>query len=216
MSSKELLTCFFQESEKQFRFLELEHGYRYLSGMVEYRNNYKIIAPFRNRSYDEPFLATTRYEFEEHALEILYGDENYHLEMFIYTDSFTRLSLQDILLARRKDGSLGAEENWLTKPEVIVDTLAVLAAHIREHATHLLPPNEKLVDRALTIRGKMIEQGIRAHYEKALKEAGTRAAAAFMRKDYQGVIDVLAPFVDDLSAADLKKLKLARRKLGLI
>ncbi len=184
--------------------------------MAEYRDNYKIILPFKNRHYDDPFLATTRYEFEQHAVEVLYGDENHHLEMFIYTDSFTRLSLQDLIHARRAGTDFTIEQNWLTCPKAITKTLSTFASYTREHAPHLLPPNEKLINRALTIRGKMIEQSIRAHYEKALKEAGERAAAAFMRKDYQTVIDILAPFVDDLPAADIKKLKLARSKLGLI
>jgi len=216
MSSAELLTCFFQQCEKRFRFLELSHGHSYLSGMAEYRNNYKIIVPYRGTHQAEPFIAVTRYEKDGHAVEVVYGHENFTLDVFIYTDPSTRLSLKDLIIAKRSNFQFEVAENWISKPDVIEGTLDFYADTMQANAKSFLPPNAKLVERALTIRGKLLEQAIRAHYEKALEEAKTRAAEAFLRKDYQMVIDLLAPFADALDGASAKKLKRARAILGLI
>ena len=35
-NARDLLTCFFAECESGFRFLELKHGYSYMSGLVDY------------------------------------------------------------------------------------------------------------------------------------------------------------------------------------
>jgi len=70
-NAHDLLTCFFDECENRFRFLEEKHGYLCFSGMAEYKNNYKIIRPYKQNALQEgqPFFATTRYEKHNRTVE---------------------------------------------------------------------------------------------------------------------------------------------------
>lgn len=213
VSTSELLACFFAESEKQFRFLEEKHGYVYLSGLAEYKNNYKIIVPYKHKNVEEPFLAVTRYEKNERAIELCYGHENYVIDMFIYIDYATRLSMRDLMTAMRSDFRFEEKPVWLKEPDLIKTALGHYSRALEKHAEKLVPPGLKLVDRALTIRGKLVEQTIREYHKKAQDDASVKAAQAFMKKDYKSVIEILSPFADALDAADLKKLKIAYKKL---
>ena len=91
--SHELLSCFFEECERQFRFLEEEHGFTYISGLLEYKKHCKLIKPYNGKTGDlpEPFFAVTRYELDKRAIEIFYGDHNYALEVYVYPDLMQRL-----------------------------------------------------------------------------------------------------------------------------
>lgn len=214
-SSRDLLACFFEECEKQFRFLERQHGFLYLSGLAEYRKNYKVITPYLNGPVKEPFLALTRYEKGERAVEILYGEDNFTIEIFMYLDAITRLSLKDLMLAMRIDSVFAKPLVWMTEIGMLRESLEVFAKALQQNDRKFLNPSEKLIDRALTMRGKLTEQTIRAHYEVAKNEASEKAAQAFVRKNYGVVVEILEPFIKDLGAADLKKLKRAQEKLGL-
>lgn len=215
-NSHDLLTCFFEECENQFRFLEEKHGYLYLSGLAEYKNNYKIIKPYTGKAdikHAPSFLATTRYEKHDHAVEISYGDKNYAIEAFIYPDAMTRLSLRDIMLALRSDFAKPKNLSYLTETTQLFEALDWFARLLKEHPK-ILNPSEKLIDRTLTMHSKLTEQGIRAHFQSLLKAATVRAAEAFLKKSYEQVIEILLPFESYLSPSDLKKLKIARSKLS--
>ncbi len=214
-SSRDLLSCFFEECEKQFRFLERQHGFLYLSGLAEYKKNYKIIVPYLNAPVKEPFLALTRYEKDDQAIEILYGADNFTIEIFLYLDAITRLSLKDLMLAMRIDTVFSKPLVWMTEVGMLRESLEVFAKALQQYNKKFLNPSEKLIDRALTMRGKLTEQAVRAHYEVAKNEASAKAAQAYVRKNYPLVVEVLTPFVKDLGPADLKKLKRAQEKLGL-
>lgn len=212
-NSRDLLTCFFEESEKLFRFLEDKHGFLFLSGLAKYKKNYKVIVPYHNHAIENPFLAITRYEQGEHAIEIVYGEDNYTLDVYIYPDYIQRLHLKDLLRAIRSNEEFDQQNVWLTEQDLINRGLEAYADICKQHGRKILHPTKKLIDRALTMRGKLVEQTIRRFFEESKMEACKNAARAFVQKDYSKVIDVLEPYEGYLEKSDLKKLHIAREKL---
>lgn len=212
-NSHDLLTCFFQESEKQFRFLEEEHGYMYLSGLAEYQKNYKIIKPYKNDRQDgkPPFFAVTRYEKQTHAIEILYGDKQYVLEIYIYPDMVTRLNLREIIAAMRSDYPIMQNVSHLLEKEKITQSLA-LFSQVMQKNPKIIEPSERLIERATTMQSKLMEQGVREHLKKLVQNASILAAEAFVDKNYTKVIDLLEPLEGYISISDQKKLNIARKK----
>lgn len=209
------MTCFFEECESQFRFLEEKHGYLYLSGLAEYQSHYKIITPYKNvRSGPEtPFFAVTRYERDNQAIELFYGDKNYALDVYIYPDSIRRFSLQDIIAAARKNPSEYNHMSYLTEKDMIAQSLEWFSTSMRKHP-QILSPGEKLMKRAEVMRERILEQSVRAHLETLIRTASERAAEAFVAKDYGLVVEILSLYQDHLSRSDLKKLRIAREKLS--
>lgn len=212
-SSDDLLACFFSECEKRFRFLEQHHGYLYLSGLATYKNNYKIIVPYKGTQAPEPFLAVTRYEKNAQAIELIYGDQDYILEVFLYVDPITRISLKDLMAAHRTPFAMPHKMAWVTQSASINELLEALSALMRGNLETILNPNAKLVERALTMRSKLTEQAVRENYKKLLDDASIRAAQAYTQKDFALVLEILMPFKKDLSKADLKKLRLAQENI---
>ena len=212
-SSGDLLTCFFTECESQFRFLEQKHGYSYLSGLVEYRGGRQIITPYRNQFIDGPFRAVTRYEHDSINLEIVYGDKDYALEAYACYEHIYRLSLSDILSAVKKPDA-GRTRHWLvTHEELVQDSVRSIANTVRKQWRHFLNPKPKVIERALSIRSKLMEQAIREQYKQEMDMASREAAKAFLEKDFTMVLMLLMPYERDLSPGDAKKLGLARRSL---
>lgn len=213
--SQDLLSCFFQECESQFRFLEEEHGYLCLSGLMEYKDRYKVIKPYQesDTSPDEPFYAVTRYERNAQAIEILYGDKNYILEVFVFPDSVQRFSVRDLVLATRKDFPVTRNVAYLTETHNIRESLKWFAKNMRKHPK-VLEPSEKLIEKATVMRDTLLEQGVRSHLEKMVKNACIQAAEAFVKKDYERVVSILDPYESYLNASDLKKLRISKEKLS--
>ena len=211
--SHALLTCFFEECESQFRFLEEEHGYLYFSGLMEYKGNYKLIKPYNEEieNPEKPFYAVTRYERNNQAIEVFYGDQNYILEIFVYPDAIQRFSIRDLISAARGDMTRNKAATYLTEARNIADSLKWFSNAMRDNPK-VLQPSERLVERASVMRDTLLEQGVRSHLDKLIKNASQRAAEAFAKKDFSQVIDILTPFEDYLSSADNKKLRIAREK----
>ena len=209
----DLLTCFFEECESQFRFLEEEHGYLYFSGLMEYKGNYKLIKPYNNETQapDQPFYAITRYERNSQAIEVFYGDQNYILEIYVYPDAIRRFSIRDLVSAARGDISQRKAAAYLTEATNISESLKWFSGAIRNNPK-VLQPSDRLIERATVMRDTLLEQGVRSHLDKLIKNASQQAAEAFVQKDYARVIDILVAFEEYLSAADLKKLRIAREK----
>ncbi len=160
-NSRDLLTCFFTECESTFRFLELKHDYGYLSGLIDYRQGRQIITPYHGQSIENSFRAVTRYEMENNAIEILYGDKEFMIEAYIYINQIHRLSLSDILLAAKKDDNSTKNNRQITKQNQIERKIHNISASIKKNKRHFLEPNERMIERALTMRGKRMEQSIR-------------------------------------------------------
>ena len=212
-SSRDLLACFFSECESRFRFLEQRHGYSYLSGLVEYRQGRQIITPYQGEDILGSFRAVTRYEKDDLSLEILYGDAEYSVEGYAYFQHIYRLNLSEILSAVKKSDH-DIRGNWLvTRKDMLEKTLNGMAESLRKHKRFFIDPNPKIIDRAMTMRSKRIEQAVREQYRKDIQHASTQAARAFMEKNFRRVVEIYSPYEKDLNAADLKKLMLARKNL---
>ena len=211
--SHDLLACFFEESESKFRFLEEEYGYLYLSGLVEYKDRYKVIKPYNKteKYIDEPFYAVTRYERNRQAIEIFYGDTNYVLDVFVYPNSIQRLNMRDLISAARGDVSTNKNLNFLTEKSNIVQSIQWFSQAMQS-TPKVLEPSDRLIERTTVMRETLLEQGVRAHLDKLVKDASIRAAEAFVHKDYKRVIDILRPYQGYLNASDLKKLRIAHDK----
>ena len=89
----------------------------------------------------------------------------------------------------------------------------MIAAGVKKHRRVVLEPGQKLLDRALTMRGKRLEQRIREQHKNDIQKASIEGAKAFLEKDFRRVIELFVPYETYLSAADLKKLNLARRNM---
>ena len=213
--SKDLLSCFFTECETQFRFLELEHGFHYFSGLVQYKGGRAIITPYKDhkdQTIKNGFQAMTRYEKDDDAFEIVFDDMYLSLEGYAYYNRVHRFEFSEMLeAAKRSDSAILIKKKSVSHKESLRETVKQMAAPFRSHIEHFIKPNPKLIERALTMRGKRMEHQIRSHYKTIIEESCTKAAKAFLEKNYQSVIKLLMPYERDLSAADLKKLEKAKQ-----
>ncbi|MCK5284996.1 MAG: hypothetical protein KAJ86_05360 [Alphaproteobacteria bacterium] len=208
-----LLTCFFAECESAFRFLELNHGYSHISGIVNYKQGRQIIIPYKGQSIDGCFLVVTRYEKNNHAIEIIYGGAEFMIEVYSFFDQIHRLSFSDILRATKKKNIILNNNQWLMRESQIKYTICLMADVIEKNKTAFITPSKNFIDRALTMREKRMENLIRAQYNRDKAYVCILAAKAFLNKDYRRVIELFRPFERDLSIADKKKLRLAHQYL---
>lgn len=209
----DLLTCFFNECERRFRFLEEEYGYTYISGLSSLVNGRQIIRPYNLTPVSVPFWAVTRYEKGYHAFEIVYGDKEFIIEGYCYANSVDRLSWPEILqAAKRPYENYGAFYRALSQKS-IAQQIGRMADQFKACKGELLNPDQKVIERALKRRSVMLEQTIRQNYQTMLELVIKESAAAFSLKNYKRVIELLAPYERDLQESDKKKLKLARRNL---
>lgn len=213
----DLLACFFNECERNFRFLEEGHHFGYLSGLVEYHKNYKIIKPYKNSMPNSQisgnFLAITRYEREELALEIQFSKSKLALEGYMYLDGIHRLEFSEILAAAKKETSEVARSAGLSDTVLIEAAVKSMSTAIKEHKKYFISPSERQIERAATIRHTRLEQAVREHFKMQILDACTEAARAFTGKNYKRVVDLLEPVEAHLTMADSKKLNLARKHL---
>jgi hypothetical protein len=216
-SAQDLLSCFFNECERHFRFLEQRYHFGYLSGMVEYQRNIKIIKPFRSTNSIPSdvldFQAVTRYERDEVAVEIGFSKSQLAIEGHVYFDPVLRFELSEILTAAKKhDDGIGGDIG-LIQEDMVEDTVSAMATALRQNIQYFVEPSEKLIDRAQVIRNKRIEQAVRQHFAVLLEDTSKEAARAFTNRDYKKVMTLLQPYEPYLGNADLKKLILSRKRL---
>jgi hypothetical protein len=212
-SAKNLLEHFFSGCESNLRFLEQRHGFSYISGLAEYRNNSKIIRPWRGQEITETFTALTRYERADTSLEILFGEQQFIIESLVYYGPYQRFSLSEILKAARKIPK-GKTNDWgITRPQLIDESLGRIAKNLLSHHKVILEPNTKFLDRMLTIRNVQLEQAVRRHFSQTIKDATLLAAKAFREKNFRMVISVLEPYKNFLPSSELKKLQIAKKQL---
>jgi len=207
----DLLQCFFASCEQHFRFLEKDHKFSYISGLAEYRDNHKIIKPYHNHNVTTDFIALTRYEKGMQAIEILYGEQHFFLEGYVYYDKIQRFEFSEVLAAVKKDDRYIAGEWGLTDKSMIEKVIKKIAGTLESNIDLYTQRNEKVLARASVIRNKRIEQAVRKHFEKQIHEACLYAAKAFVEKNYAEVVALLQPLAFYLNAGDLKKLRLAEK-----
>ncbi len=213
LSADELLRCFFSECERHFRFLEERYGYNFICGLAEYQKNYKIIKPLNNQKIDGSFLAVTRYEKDNKAIEITYGNEQFLVEAHTFYNPFDRFQLAEILIAARKDEKKLTGDWGVTNPDLIQKTVQRMAHALEKHARIVLEPGPKLLDRAMTIRNARLEQSIRQKHNDIIKSVCEDAAGAYRMKNYRRVVQLLEPHKNYLQKADIKKLARAKKFL---
>lgn len=92
----------------------------------------------------------------------------------------------------------------------------MMAESLKDNLQIFTDADQKIIDRARTMRSRRMKQAIYNQYKKDLKEVCARAAKAFINKNYRQVIEYLMPYEQDLPKADLKKYEIAKRKLGLL
>ena len=216
-SAQDLLSCFFSECERHFRFLEQKHNFGYLSGLVEYQRNYKIIKPFQDKvalpNAREDFTAITRYERDEMAIEIGFSKIQLSIEGHVYFDPVQRFEFSEVLTAAKKHAQGIGGDIGLTHEDMIASALEDMAKDMKTHIKYFVKPQNKLIERAQVIRSKRIEHAVREHFKTLLEDTSRDAARAFMNKDYKKVMTLLQPFEPYLPNADMKKLILARKHL---
>jgi len=214
LSANELLKCFFSECERNFRFLEQRYGYSFFCGLVEYRNNYKLIKPINSGIIHEPFIAVTRYEKDGCALEFSYSSQHFVIENQAFYNPVDRFSLAEILYAARKSGGQALNGDWgLTNEALIHNTIQGMAATTEKYARIFLNPSSKLLNRAMAIRSKRMEQKIRQKHLQTIKLVCQDAAKAYREKNYRQVVRLLEPFRQYLKKAEIKKLERAKALL---
>lgn len=213
-TTHELLTCFFSECEKQFRFLEEDYGYMSFKGLTSFKRNCKVTKPYSRASgAPDPFFATARYELHKHAIEIMYGDLQYIMEVNVYPDPINRLSFRDILAAKQK--ALPALDNlfYIKETPKIIGAIQLFSQMMQKDPS-LITPNDRTIERANVMKNKLIEQNVREHFKKNVADACIEAAQAFLNKNYLAVVNLLEPFESYLGKADLKKLRISREKIS--
>ncbi len=204
-----LLPCFFEHGENSFSFLEDEHGYKPVHGLVTYQAGRKIITPFKGQDYEVPFFALLRFEKAISAIEISFGDLDYYLEPSIYLDLYERFSLGDLAQAAMQD-TAGLENScFLTEPRDLIGALDGLGQALRKNMNVFIEPDVKIVERAKKMRTKRLEQSIKEQHRRYIQIMSEKAAEAFADKDYKSVIMILRPLGGDLYPADRKKLEIA-------
>ncbi|MCB9982826.1 MAG: hypothetical protein H6861_04000 [Rhodospirillales bacterium] len=208
-----LLQHFFSSCERSFRFLEQRHGYTFFCGLVEYQNNYKIIKPFNQEHYDGSFNAVTRYEKGDQAIEINYSSDQFAIEACGFYNPINRLELCEVMTAARKT-SPALEGDWgVTDETLLQNSISSLAQAVEKYARVLLEPSDKLLNRALTIRDKRLEQTIRQMHQTHIDDACRDAAKAYRQRDFRNVVRLLEPHKRYLKRGDLKKLERAKKSL---
>lgn len=212
------MSCFFETCEKQFRFLEQEFGFIYISGIAEYKQGRQIIRPVPSQtqhpiSVDSDFSLVTRYEKDERAIEFSYVLPDGNLTCMFHSDRVNRLRLHDLLLTLKKEIDLSALEKPAKQADLIVNALQCASKAIHDNPVLLDTADNKLYDRALTMRQKMLEHRLREQLKKEMDLSVNLAAKAFLQQDFARVIVLLRPYEAFLSSGDLKKLNHARKKM---
>lgn len=205
LSYEILVAHFFDACDNSFAFLCAEHGFEKYAGMVEFRGGRKIIKPMKASQTDDLRLAICRLEHGNIALEITYSEDNLSIDSYIYYGFINRFSVSDILNAAKKRAARLNEHYGFTTPERIQDQMQDIARCIQIYPELFTTHNDKLIERAIKIRSKRMEQTVREQYGRNMDRAIERAAKAFRAKDYRKVVELYKPFEKSLKASDRKK-----------
>ncbi|MAF97948.1 MAG: hypothetical protein CMH26_04860 [Micavibrio sp.] len=202
---------FFAACARDFRFLEENHDYRFISGVVEYRNNYKLIKPYNRGHYRDGWRVVSLYESASDSIEIVFDSAGFFIEGFVYYNPVDRYEFNHVLGAAKKSCEDLEERMGLYESQMIEDKVSAIARGIKQYKKYFIAPEAKFKARVEVVKTQRIEQSVRQYFEYQMKDTCERAALAFLEKDYDQVISLLSPLESYLGMADLKKLKLATR-----
>jgi len=213
-----LLSYFLTECEEELRFLETDYGFGYFSGMLEYAKGRQILKPCTTQisaeqSLDHALEIATIYDNGQTALEVTYKPSQSRLNIYVCYGRIHRLPLSDMISAAHREYISKTEHIFACDAVSLKRVLHENAASIRTYHTVITQPDEGLIERALKIRDKLLEQQIRAQFHADMEQAQIMAARAFVQKDYVRVIKLLTPYEHYLNAVSLRKMTQARQKL---
>ena len=212
VSSKLLVSHFFDTCEKSFSFLCEDHGFDIYCGMLEFRSGRKLIRPFKFEIGREA-LSICRLEHGSIAIEITYAQNSLSLDCHIYYDFINRFELNDIIKAAKKPLKKSRFQFAIISLAQMDVELLRIRDLISDNVSLFTKSNKRFVQRALKIRSKRIEFAVRTQYKQNMDDAISKAAKAFFRKDYRKVVELYKPFEQQLRASDKKKYERAIEKL---
>jgi hypothetical protein len=223
MNNYRLLAYFFKNCKKQFRFLKSEYAFSSLAGMAHYERGRYIIEPDKDLLQIEyPFHAIVRYERDDVAFEIMYGDYHYALECFITYGGRYRFALNDLVeIIPEKQGNapilFSRYQNVHSAPQVHHIRAYLETAHkqLSCYGDYLLKGiSQDFLESALEKQRDKTEILVRYCYMKQKENACQKAAETFKEQDYKRAIMLYRPYKKDLSSIELRMLTLAISYLG--
>ena len=227
-----LIGCFLTRAEEALRFLEIEHGFGSFSGTLDYALGRQIIKPYRLRTSDTSPRASARsvalptqtlsgdvscpdaatiYERDNTALEMRFSPAEGFVHIHVCFGRIHRLRFADIMQAARRGPLPHAESYRAEDDETLILAIEEAARMLHAHHDLITEPDMALIEWAVRMRDKIMEQQIRAQFRRDLEEAQQLAARAFVHKDYVRVIMLLSPYMHYLDAASARKMEQARR-----
>lgn len=205
-----LISCFFSSVEESFLFLEDHFRFRRVSGIAMQSGGRIVIVPYDGSVRSDIFWAVVRYEKDNLAIEIAYGDRNLVIEGHVYYGHIQRLSFEDILLTADICINDNEQAIRVASADVIGDTIRRLAGLVRQHKRHFLKYDPDMVDAVATLRARLLGDEIMRQHKNNVEQISLLGAKAYQEKDYKRVIELFRPYETYLSPADFKKLQAAR------
>lgn len=223
MNSHRLLAYFFKNCKKQFRFLKNDHGFSSLAGMADYERGRYIIHPYNEmKQIDYPYCALVRYERNDIAFEVIYGDYNFSIESFVTYGRRYRFALGDIVASlpdKRAHAPIvfTQDDDVPCAPQIhhLRAYLQTTQEQLSCYADYLFDSvTDSFLDQAFKAQQYRIEAAVRQRYIKQKENACKRAAEAFREQDYKRAIMLYRPYKKDLNSVELRILSLAISYLG--
>ena len=217
--SSTLLACFVAECEQQLSFFETINCKRDLArprslcGLVEIKDGRQLISPLTEDTViTKPFFAAQRFEWNDLALEITYGDSDFIFDIWLHKYPDQRYYLSDILRAAQKNPRKAKAKRKLTSKNALRRAVRDTVKLITQNYDLIINPPAEILKRAAKIHQSRIETKMKRLAAQKLESASLKAARAFIKQDYKAVIYWLRPFQDFLDKTDSKKLEIAKER----
>lgn len=209
-----LLEAFFSCCERAFRFMEMEHNFSYISGLLEHRKGRRIIKPAEFHTIPaQRTHAITLYENGPTDLDISYLPAHGLVEITISQNGVERINLLQLMAAAQRSIHCTLHNPSFLHERTLDEFLFHAGQLVKNNMDCILEPPPALLQRALLAQEKLTEQKIRLRFQNDLEEASQNEARAFLKKDYRRVIEILRPYENHLSQPDKNKLARAKREI---
>lgn len=212
-----LLSCFFEQSEDVFSFLKEQYGFTRAAGMARISRGRITLSPFDAARYlynpQKSFWAVVRYEKDDLALELSYGDMDFVMESHMYYDQTNRLSLSDILRSVKKPHGSVEPQYWVMTTDHMTKHLETLSDNVVHFKRYFLKYDSDIIEQAALMRAEAIKDAIYQQNQKNLEYISLMSARAMQDHNYKRVIELLRPYEEFLDDQNMHKLETARRRL---
>lgn len=208
-----LLSSFFELCKEHFQFLQNDNDFSHIEGMVNYVQGRKFITTYTGEQ-DLPedlraIWAVSRFEKDDLAIEIGYGDADFRLSAHIYYGPAFRTELYDFLDINGVAVDLSPHQ-WIKSQDLLKTCIKDTAEIIQYNKRFVLKTNNKIIEKIQMKRSQEIRETIRAQHQDVLKSLTLMSTKALQNKDYKRVIELLRPYKKYLSDTDLNKLEQAQ------